>query len=127
MVTKAWVEIPDRTYHDAQYIADKIGCPVEQVLTFFMQWSKTVIPEFDETPVEALSDSDVVALADRMMDSTLNQRLSELAEKQREDDLNDAERDELEALMVIYDAGQLRKTKALVEAINRGLRERLDA
>jgi hypothetical protein len=57
-----------------------------------------------------------------MMDSDLNARMSMLQFKQQAGSITRDERAELRMLMDLFNAGQLRKTQAAVEAHKRGLR-----
>ena len=61
------------------------------------------------------------------MDAAQNQRLGALQAKGKAEGLSAAERYELLALLQIYQLGQLRKSEALAEAVQRGLREPLAA
>jgi hypothetical protein len=84
--------------------------------------------ELDPTPtIDELSDDDVLMLADSKMDEIQNQRLGDLQAKGKTEGLTRAERYELLALLQIYQVGQLRKSEALAEAVQRGLREPLMA
>lgn len=75
--------------------------------------------------VSSLSDAEVLALADSKMDAVQNQRLGELQQRGKTTGLSEAERYELLALLQIYQLGQLRKSEALAEAVQRGLRSPL--
>jgi hypothetical protein len=72
--------------------------------------------------VSNLSDAEVLALAEAKMDPIQNQRLGALQAKGKASGLTMDERYELMALMQIYQLGQLRKSEALAEAVQRGLR-----
>lgn len=74
------------------------------------------------TPVINLPDEEVLALADIKMDATQNQRLGDLQTQGKVRSLTPSEQYELLALMQIYRFGQLRKSEALAEAFQRGLR-----
>jgi hypothetical protein len=74
-----------------------------------------------------LSDEAVLALAESKMDKVQNERLGWLQAKGKRDGLTREEQYELLALMQIYQLGQLRKSEALAEAVQRGLREPLAA
>ena len=78
-----------------------------------------------EEPVTSLSDEEVLALCEVEMDQAQGQRLSRLLEKQREGALSDEERRELQALIQIYNYLWIRQSKALAEAVRRGLRDPL--
>ncbi len=81
-------------------------------------------PQMEE-PVTSLSDEEVLALCEIKMDQTQGQRLSRLLEKQREGALSDEERRELQALIQLYNYLWIRQSRALAEAVRRGLREPL--
>lgn len=78
-------------------------------------------------PVSALSDKEVLELANSKMDADQNQRLGELIARGKSSGLSVTERYELAALMMVYQLGQLRKSEALAEAVARGLREPIAA
>lgn len=76
-------------------------------------------------PVSSLTDAEVLRLAEAKMDETQNRRLGDLQAKGKTESLSAAERYELLALLRIYQIGHLRKSEALAEAVQRGLREPL--
>ncbi len=78
-------------------------------------------------PVSTLSDKEVLELANSKMDVVQNQRLGELIAKGKASGLSVSERYELSALMMIYQIGQLRKSEALAEAVQRRLHEPIAA
>jgi predicted DNA-binding antitoxin AbrB/MazE fold protein len=81
------------------------------------------LPEGSSNPsVPSLSDTEVLALANSKMDAVQNQRVGELQQRGKTTGLTEAERYELLALLQIYQLGQLRKSEALAEAVQRGLR-----
>ena len=77
--------------------------------------------------LSTLSDRQVITLTELQMESTQDQRLSQLLQTQQERTLTTAEQSELEMLMEIYQAGLLRKAQALNESVKRGLRRPLSA
>lgn len=84
------------------------------------------LPEGSSNPtVSTFSDAEVLALANFKMDAFQNQRLGELQQRGKTTGLTEAERYELLALLQIYQLGQLRKSEALAEAVQRGLRSPL--
>jgi hypothetical protein len=84
------------------------------------------LPEGSSNPsVSSLSDAEVLALGNSKMDAVQNQRLGELQQRGKTAGLTEAERYELLALLQIYQLGQLRKSEALAEAVQRGLRSPL--
>ena len=76
-------------------------------------------------PVFTLSDAEIIALADSKMDEAANDRLGELQSKGKTVGLTETEGNELLTLLQIYQLGQLRKSEALAEAVERGLRDKL--
>jgi hypothetical protein len=72
-----------------------------------------------------LPDEEVLALAEIKMDEVQNDRLGMLQAKGKREELTQDEQQDLSALMKSYQIGQLRKSEALAEAVQRGLRERL--
>ncbi len=84
------------------------------------------LPEGSSNPsVSSLSDAEVLALGNSKMDAVQNQRLGELQQRGKTIGLTEAERYELLALLQIYQLGQLRKSEALAEAVQRSLRSPL--
>lgn len=55
------------------------------------------------------------------MSAAENKRLSELLDKQREETITPLERNELEALLRVYQVGNLHKAQGIAEAVERGL------
>lgn len=128
MSSQITVTLPDHVFERAQRLAKLAGRNVEDVLATTLE---TSLPPFiDEValgkPVNELSDDEVIALTKLQMKSEQDKRLSVLLKKQREDEINEAERIELAALMRIYEQGLLRKSEGLREAVERGLREPLE-
>ena len=73
-------------------------------------------------PVTALSDAEILALAQVQMAPQQGQRLDQLLTKQGEETLTEHEQAELLALMQVYHQLWLRQSEALAEAVHRGLR-----
>ena len=78
-------------------------------------------------PVTALSDREILALAERQMQPQDDPRLGELLARQEDGLLTIPEQSELLGLMQGYQEEWLRKTQALCEAVKRGLCEPLSA
>jgi ribosomal protein S13 len=78
-----------------------------------------------EKSVTSLSDEEITALCETQMDQVQGQRLSRLLDMQREGTLSDEERRELQALVQVYNYRWIRQSRALVEAVRRGLRKPL--
>ena len=80
-----------------------------------------------ERPVEELSDDEVLALAELRLTDEQDASLNELLERNREGTLNSDGQRELDEMMRLYEHGLLRKSQALKVAVQRGLREPLQA
>ena len=79
-----------------------------------------------EPPLESLPDAEILALCDFMLDAVRQEELSRLLAGMREGQLSESEESRLEQLMAVYRRGLVLKAKALKEAVDRGLRSRLD-
>jgi hypothetical protein len=87
-------------------------------------WLQSVLSEM---PVEALPDDEVLALTELHPSPEQQDALSTLLERNREKTLDDDERRRLDELMRVYERGLLRKAQALIVAVQRGLREPIQA
>ena len=83
--------------------------------------------DYEIEPVSELSDDEVLRLAHIQMSETDGERLSELQAFQREGELEESDRSELLSLMQIYNTLLVRKSEALVVAVERGLMPPLSA
>ncbi len=94
----------------------------ETALVDTLEMMLPTLPDTTSYPaVTTLIDDDVLALAHSKMDETQNERLHTLQLRGKVGKLPEYERDELLALLHIYQKGQLRKAEALAEAVRRGL------
>ncbi len=119
--------LPDDTYRRAAYLARLTGRDIADILAETIDRSLYPLgaqPLIDR-PVAHLSDEDVQAVADGLMDSTHERQLSELLAKQQGGRMTDEDRTDLLALLQMYQDGLLRKAQALHEAVRRGLRSPL--
>jgi len=82
-------------------------------------------PNLNIPPISTLSNNQVIALTELQMESSQDQRLSQLLQIQQERAITTTEQSELEMLMEIYQAGLMRKAQALNESFKRGLRQPL--
>jgi len=80
------------------------------------------LQNLDEIPVALLPDEEVLILSYSFMDPNQQRELSNLLADQREGMLDEAARKRLAKLLEISNRGLLRKSEALVEAVQRGLR-----
>lgn len=116
------LELPDYLYARAKRLADLTQQDIGDILA--SQLGTTLPPlaiELDSTPVGRLSDDEIVLLANSTMDADLGLRLTALQDRQQAHALTVKEQAELQMLMELFEAGQLRKAEALVEAVKRGL------
>ncbi len=79
----------------------------------------------DIPPISTLSDNQIIALTELQMETSQDQRLSQLLQIQQERAITTTEQSELKMLMEIYQAGLMRKAQALNESVKRGLRQPL--
>jgi hypothetical protein len=124
--TQITITLSETVYRRAERLAELTGQQVEDIIANQLNISLPPLgSEMDHQPVETLSDAEILALSESMMDENLNSRMSMLLQKQQASEINDAEQAELKMLMEVFEVGQLRKAQALVESIKRGLREPL--
>ncbi len=113
------IKVSDQVARLASQIASQKHLPVEDVLSDLLESA------VNEVPVEMLSDNEVLALSEMKLSEEQNLALSKLLAQQRENQLDDVGRQQLDELMRIYERGLLRKAQALRVAVERGLREPL--
>ena len=113
------IEVSNQVAAQAASVAARSRRRPEEVLA---DWLERAVAEL---PVEALSDDEVLVLADLHLSDEQQTLLSDLLQRNREDTLTAAERRQLDELMRIYERGLLRKSQALREAVNRSLTEPL--
>lgn len=127
MVTELKITLPDEIYERMMRLAERTHQDVEVIIAMMLGLSMPSLLEMDLRPINTLSDDEVLALAKSRMDDVQSQRMSVLQHRQQAGEMSNREQQELNILMEIYEAGQSRKADALVEAVRRNLRERLDA
>lgn len=126
MAVEVTLTLPENLVEHAKRLGDATQRDVAAILADALEmllptWEN--LSENSSIPsVSSLSDPEVLALADSKMDAVQNQRLGELQQRGKTIGLTEAERYELLALLQIYQIGQLRKSEALAEAVQRGLR-----
>jgi len=128
MSTQVTLTLPDEVYRRAERLAQLSSRDVADVLADTIALSLLPVTLESEAvePVSALSDEEVLVLADLQMAPEQDQRLSSLLDKQQAGILIETERSELLALMQVYQESLLRKAQALHEAVRRGLREPIE-
>jgi hypothetical protein len=109
------LEVPDQLEERARAVAAQTHRPLEEVL---LEWLARVAAD---VPVEDLPDAEVLALRDLQMDKAEQAELSTLLARQREGELSESDRSQLDALMHSYRNGMMRKAHALKVAVERGL------
>lgn len=129
MAVEVTLTLPENLVEYAKRLGDATQRDVAAILADALEmllptWEN--LSENSSIPsVTSLSDAEVLALADSKMDAVQNQRLGELQQRGKTIGLSEAERYELLALLQIYQIGQLRKSEALAEAVQRDLRSPL--
>jgi hypothetical protein len=127
MATEVILNLPDNVYHQAARLAQLMNRDVSRLLAETIESALSPLGSASEilTPVEELSDSDLLSAAELWMEEAQGRRLGKLLDRQQSGKLSEAERSELAALMQVYHEHLVRKAQALAEAVRRGLREPL--
>ena len=121
MTAQITLNLPDEVYQQAELLAQQRHRTVSEILVETLE--KFLLPT--AKPVSALSDSEVIAQTQLRLQPVQEQRLSELLDRQQSGTIAYVERDELQALIRIYETRLLRQAQALNEAVRRGLLEPL--
>jgi len=122
------VTLPDRVYERIKRLAELTGRDVQDTLAETLDGLLPPLSsEMDTRPIETLTDSELIRLSEQMMDEMQSARMSALLYKQQAEPITEAERAELQMLMDVYETGQIRKARALAEAVKRGLRQPLES
>lgn len=114
------LELPEQVALRAKEMATRTHRRLEDVL---VEWLDRAAAE---PPVESLPDEQVLALCDLQMDAGQQEELGDLLARNREGQIDEAERGRLEELMLVYRRGLVRKARALKVAVERGLRPPLN-
>lgn len=120
MAETVTLELPEDLVIQAKDVATRTQRRLEEVL---LEWLDRAAAE---TPIESLSDSQILALCDLQMDINQQEEMSQLLAENREGQLKETDRQRLDELMQIYRRGLVRKAQALQIAVKRGLRPPLD-
>ncbi|WP_293144475.1 MULTISPECIES: hypothetical protein [unclassified Microcoleus] len=121
MTAQITLNLSDEVYHQAELLAQQCHRSVSEILVETLE--NFLLPT--AKPVSALSDREVIALTQLRLQPVQEQRLSELLENQQSGTITDFEREELQALIHIYEDRLLRQAQALNESVRRGLLEPL--
>lgn len=109
------LEISEQVWRRANVLAEQKQRKPEDVLE---EWLEETVAE---TRIEDLTDEEILALTELKFDDEQQTIFSRLLEKNQENSLNQTEKLTLDAMMRTYENGLLRKSKALREAVERGL------
>ena len=101
------LSIPDPILQQAQQLANQTQQRLEDIL---LEW---LTNSFTELPIETLPDSQILALCTMQLDEHQQETLSNLLDRQRENQLTAPETQELTFLLKLYRRGLVRKAKAL--------------
>ena len=119
------LHLPDNVVEHIQSFSQVTKRDIATVLTetLEMMWPAwgMFLSRDNYPPVETLSDTEVLGLANSRMDPRQNERLGELQAQGKAGKLKVSEQFELLMLMHFYQIGQLRKSEGLAEAVRRGL------
>jgi hypothetical protein len=128
MSTQVTITLPDDVYQRAKNFARLANRDIGSVLADTIQSSIPTVREdsINLTSVSDLTDEQVMALTELQMEPHQDLRLSELLDRQQAGIITADERTELQNLMQIYQEGMVRKSSALVEAVQRGLTKPLN-
>lgn len=115
------VKLPNHLYQGVSHLAKTKKKSVATIIKNAVRKAVNEEAETLERPLAACSDDEVLALAKMKMSAAENKRLSELLGKQREETITPLERNELDAVLRVYQVGNLRKAQGIAEAVRRGL------
>jgi len=110
------LEISEAAARRARDLAQRTGRSLNDVLSDWIDHSAA------DVPIETLSDSEVLALSEAMLNDSDQDELDRLLAAQREEQITVDERGRLDQLMAVYRRGLVRKAQALRVAVLRGLR-----
>ncbi len=113
--------VSENAWFYAKAVATRSKQRVEDVLS---NWLEKISGEI---AVEALSDVEVLALAELKMPPKQQKILHKLLEKNGEGELTNDEKKRLDAMMEVYENALLRKSQALRVAVERGLMKPLSS
>lgn len=125
MSIEVTLNLSEQIFKRAERFGEATKRHPEAVLADILDIVWPTLDDKDLAPMAQLENSEILALADTVMDPAQDQRLGELQKRGKTNGLTFAERHELTALLQIYQIGLLRKSEALAEAVQRGLRKPL--
>ena len=110
------LELPEALVIQAKDVATRTQRRLEDVL---LEWLDRAAAE---TPLESLSDSQILSLCELQMAADQQEELSRLLALNRENQLSPAEQQRLDELMQLYRRDLVSKAHALQIAVQRGLK-----
>ncbi len=110
------LDVPDELARRVRALATATHRRFEDVV---LDWLRRAV---EESPVETLTDGELLGLCDATLDPDDQEALSDLLAGHREGTLSASEKASLDALMETYRRGLILKARALKEAVGRGLR-----
>jgi hypothetical protein len=122
-MTTLTVSLSERAAQAAFLRAGSQGLTVAELIRRIVE---EALVEEGANPLEisaALSDDDVLAMADYQLSADEQDRLDQLLEANREGRLTTDQRAELDSLMKLVEEGMLRKSIGWAEAVRRNLRK----
>jgi len=128
MSIEVTVSLSDKVYNQAALLAKMTNRDAPDILAEKLENELLPLGSFEMgvKPVEKLSDDEVLAEANLMMNKKQGKRLSYLLGLQQEEQLTTTEKIELSSLVQIYQECFLRKGLAIAEAVRRGLKESVE-
>jgi len=115
------VKLPKSLYKDVSQIALAKKKSIAEIITNAVRKEIAEETETLERPLADCSDEEVLALANLKMPKEQSDRQSELLYKNQAGKLTPIERNELNALMNVYQMDNLRKAQGIYEAVLRNL------
>jgi DNA polymerase III gamma/tau subunit len=126
MSTDITLSLSDQVIQGAQVLASGSNRDLQSVLEGTLETAiRSLKPDEIERRLAAMTDHEVLELADATMPPARSRRLAALNERQKITRLAPMESAELAGLIQEYAVGNLWKAHGLKEAVRRGLRERL--
>jgi hypothetical protein len=119
------LNLSDHAMKQASALAALEGREVSEYVATIVEEKLLGDPERELTLLASLSDEDVLAMADMRITPEEDEKFSELLDRNREGQLQPGDKEQLDALMQIYQQGTLKKAMGLAEAVRRKLREPL--
>ncbi len=97
-------------YQDVSHLAQANKKSVAEIIKNAMRKAVVEDAEMLARSLADCSDGKVLGLANMKMSETQNARMRELLDKQHEETITPLEKNELDALMRVYQVGNLRKS-----------------